>query len=286
MNLGKWIKIKDEKYEREHPPDFITHLNYVSCINMISNNIKLSCNLSIKSKIKESKILKKKINLMNLTLKSIEGEYNTILKNPDYAELCVSWISVKSYYLIYNLLLILEYLLSGSDSSFSFTHKRILNRFKYRLEKKELYFNKINKKIFNLNFQCSKIMSLRVKSGANIKIIGFNLKERIIQILKKIVDYKLEDFKREEKIKNFRSNINIQKKKEFLENNTVNLHEFFYWYRIKANYRDLEFLNKDIGSYKFREFYRNYFELTLTFFNAFKGVINDLAKIRLGKTIL
>ena len=66
----------------------------------------------------------------------------------------------------------------------------------------------------------------------------------------------------------------------------MNLCEFFYWYRIKANYRDLEFLNKDISGYKFSEFYRNYFELTLTFFNTFKNLINALAKIRLGKIIL
>lgn len=159
----------------------------------------------------------------------------------------------------------------------------MLRKFKERIERGEISFNK---DIFNNNFQCSKIINLRVKSGANIKIIGFDLTERAVQVLKKLVYYKLEDFQREERIKNFRSKKNRQKKKEFLENNTVNIYEFFYWYRIKANYRDLEFLNKDISSYKFSDFYRNYFELTFTFFSVLKKLINDLAKIRLGKTVL
>jgi len=277
-----WKKIESE-YETQNPPDFITHLNYVSCLNILSRDITASCNLSIKNKINESKLLLKKINLIKLTVKSINGEYKMIQQNPDFAELCVSWISVKAYYLIFNLSLILEYLLSGQEFALSFSHKKLLRKFKQRIGRKEIFFSK---KIFNINFQCSKIMDLQVKSGANIKIIGFNLKERIIQIFRKLVFYKLEDFQREEGIKNFRSKKNRQKKKEFLENNTVNIYEFFYWYRIKANYRDLEFLNRDISNYKFSEYYRNYFELTFTFFNVFKKLINDLTKIRLEKTVL
>ncbi len=59
-------------------------------------------------------------------------------------------------------------------------------------------------------------------------------------------------------------------KKEFLENNTVSIYEFFYWYRIKSNYRDLEFLDKDIDDRQFRDFYKNYFELTVSFYEALK----------------
>ena len=277
-----WTKIVSE-YEIQNPPDFITHLNYVSFMQLVSKNMKLSCNLSIQNQIQESRNLAKKTNLLNLTMKSIKGEYNTIMENPDYAELCVSWISVKSYYIIYNLLLILEYLISGSESAFGFSHKKVINSFKNRLEENEISFNK---KILNANFQCLKIFNQRAKPGSNIKIVGVDLRERSLQVLKKLVDYKLEDFKRENKIKNFRSKVNRQKRQRFLDNNTVNICEFFYWYRIKANYRDLEFLNKDISNYKFKEFYQNYFELTCIFFNSFKTLINELSKIRLKKKIL
>ena len=131
-------------------------------------------------------MLNKKINLIKLTLKSINGEYKTIQSNPDYAEVCVSWISVKAYYLIFNLLLILDYLLTGQESSFNATHKKMFARFKEHLERNELYFNK---NIFNSNFQCSKIMDLSVTPGTNLKIVGVDVKERAIQILKKLTNY-------------------------------------------------------------------------------------------------
>lgn len=276
-----WEKIESE-YGLQNPPDFITHLNYVSCLNDLSKGLVVECKLNIRNKIDESKLLKKKLNLIKLTLKSLDGEYKVIQENPDFAELCVSWISVKAYYLIFNLLLILEYLLNGQDSPLSFSHKELLRKFKERIERGEISFNK---DIFNTNFQCSKMMSLRVKSGANIKKY-FDPNEGTAQVIRKLVYYKLEDFQRDERIKNFRAKKNRQKKKEFLENSTVNIYEFFYWYRIKANYRDLEFLNKDISSDKFSDFYRNYFELTFTFFSVLKKLINDLAKIRLEKIVL
>jgi hypothetical protein len=283
MDLGRWIEIEDEEYRQEHPPDFMTHLNYVSCVNAISEKISISCNLSLNKKINESKFLRKKINLIKLTTNSIRGEYNTILKNSDYAELCVSWISVKSYYLIFNLLLILDYLISGQESSFNSAHKQLLKRFKNYLDNKSLSFDK---KFFNKNFPCYGIISIKCKVGSNIKVLDFDLKERIVQILKKLVCYKLEELQRDEKIKNFRTKKAKEGKKKFLNENTVNIFEFFYWYRIKANYRDLEFLNKDIGSDKFKEFYKNYYELTLTYLNAFKQLINQLAMVRLGRSIL
>lgn len=277
-----WKKIQSE-YELENPPDFITHLNYVSSLSALSRNLTATCNLSIKNKIQECKLLNKKINLINLTKKNIKGEYEIIRKNPEFAELCVSWISVKAYYLIFNSLLILEHLLTGTESSLKFTHKEAIRRFKEDINRKDISFNK---KIFNKNFDCLDVMKVKIKPGSNIKIFGIGSTERISQILKKLVDYKLEDFRRTENVKDFRLKKNQQKKKDFLTNNSVNLWEFFYWYRIKANYRDLEFLDKDISSSKFCDFYNNYSELTWNFFGSLKNIINDLSKIRLGKSIL
>ena len=265
------------------PPDFLTHLNYASCLNRFSKGLKLQCNKKIKKKIYKSKILAKKINLINLTLKSINGEYQAILKSPEYAELCVSWISVKAYYLIFNLCLILDYLITGQEHSFSLTHTKLLFKFKDYIKRNEIIFNK---KVFNLNLSCLNRMNYKVKRVSNIKTMNVNFAKRFMQIFKKLVDYKLEHFQIQEGIKNFRSLKNRQKKTSFLTNNTVNICEFFYWYRIKANYRDLEFLNRNITSNQFKDFYINYFELTINFYNAIKDALNDLAKIRLGNKIL
>ena len=129
-------------------------------------------------------------------------------------------------------------------------------------------------------------MSLQIKPGANLRVVNINLNERIVQILKKLIDYKIENFQRKEGIRNFRSKKNIEKNKEFLEKDTVDIFEFFYWYRIKSNYRDLEFLDKDISDRQFCDFYRNYFELTSKFYTALKELINDLSRKRLSKEIL
>jgi len=284
MDLSKWTEIKDEEYEREHPPDFMTHSNYVDCLNTISTGLNTECKLDIKNKIeKESKSLKKKLTLIKLIKRNLDEEYKTIEQNSEFAEVCVPWVAVKSYYLIFNLLLILDYLVSSQESSFNSTHDGLLKKFKTRLEQKEIVFNK---KIFNTNFQCSKIINLKVKSGVNLKIVGVNLEERVLQILKKLISYKIEDFQRKERIKNFRSKNDREKKKEFLENNTVNICEFFYWYRIKSNYRDLEFLDKDISDKQFSEFYKNYYDLTSKFYTDLRNPINDLSKKRLSKEIL
>ena len=284
MDVSKWIKIKDEEYESGHPPDFMTHFHYVECLNTISNGLNVECRLDIKNKIeKESKFLKKKLNLIKLIKRNLNEEYKTIERNPAFAEVCVPWIAVKSYYLMFNLLLVLDYLISCQEISFNSTHDGLLKKFKNRLEKKEIVFNK---KIFNTNFQCPNIVNFKIKSGSNLKIVGINLGERVLQVLKKLILYKIEDFQRKEKIKNFRTKRAREKKKEFLENNTVNICEFFYWYRIKSNYRDLEFLDKDIDDKQFRDFYKNYFELTVSFYEALKKLINVLSKTRLEKEIL
>ena len=177
----------------------------------------------------------------------------------------------------------MEYLISTQESSFNTSHNGLLKKFKIRLKNQEIVFNQ---KIFNTNFQCSKIVNLRVKSGSNLKIVGVNLKERILQVFKKLISYKIEDFQRKEKLKNFRSKQAKEKKKEFLENNNVNMCEFFYWYRIKSNYRDLEFLDKDIDDRLFKDFYKNYFDLTNSFYETLKKMINVLSKTRLAKEIL
>lgn len=281
--LDKWIKIRNEEYKLNYPPDFLTHLNYVSCLNDVSKNISISTNLSLKSKLKENKALNKKITLIKLTLESIDGEMKTIVKNPEYAELCVSWISVKSYYLIYNMMLIVDFLISGNEFSLNSGHIEIMNRFKKYLERKILLFCF---DIFNINHDCSAILKLNFVPGTNIKINNPNLQDRCSQILKKLLDYKLDNLKRSDHLKNFRSNHAKEIKERYIKSETINLLEFFYWYRIKANYRDLEFLNKDLTSDKFEDFYQNYFELTGNFYKALRDLINSLSMVRFNKEIL
>lgn len=275
----EWVKIREEEYKKEHPPDFVTHANYVNFLRIFSKGLSIRCNLNIKREMLESKILSRKIRLLKLTLQSINAEHETISKNPDYAAVCVSWISVKSYYLFFNLLLILRYLITGDERSFSCTHEGALKSLKEYIKKGELSFSKLE---FNKSYTGRSVLKWKAKPHANIKIINPNQKERFFQIIKILMRYHIEEFKRKEKVKT----LNSKKGKDFLDKSSINICEFFYWYRIKANYRDLEFLDKDIADSQFEGYYRDYYLLTIFFYKAFKDLLNKLSIIRLGRSIL
>ena len=271
------------KYEEENPPDFITHLNYISFLSDKSKNLEIKCSLTIGKQIERFPAISKKINLINLTWRGIEWEYKNIIDNPEYAVICVSWISVKSYYLLFNLCLIMKYLLTGDKAAFNSSHSEILNNVKGYIARGELVFNRDE---FNRLYSCQEALKWKARSGSNIKIIGVDENERFMQIIKKLANYSLEEYKRANKIKNFKSKKNKELYIKYIGSKKISICEFLYWYRIKANYRDLEYLNKDINAEKFKQFYSAYYELTKNIFNAFSILINSLAKDRLGEVVI
>lgn len=180
MSLN-WEKVETE-YEIKHPPDFMTHLNYVSCLSKISEGLSIGCNINFKKKLKHDKQLAKKLTLIELTRKNLEEEYKVILANEDYAEICVPWVSVKAYYLIFNLLLIIKYLLSGDSTSFISSHDRMLRDLKEYIKKKTICFNNV---LVNGIHKAKDVGKIRFASGSNVKVTDVDLNQRFQQILKK-----------------------------------------------------------------------------------------------------
>ncbi len=265
------------------PPDFRTHLNYLSCIESLSNSLILTLGNKYQNRMNESKFLNKKLTLVRLTKEAIDGELNTIKGNNEYAELCVSWISVKSYYLFFNLVQILSYLMDGNELCLKQTHNENRKWLKNAILKNEIIFDS---GVFNKILSSSKVTARKFCAGENLKKSNVDIVPRIIQVLKKMVDYQIQQLVFEKKIKNFRSNESKRIKSDFLEKETVCLCEFFYWYRIKANYRDLEFLNHEIPASSYVEYYDKYYKLTMNFYSALIDKINYLSNIRFGKKLL
>jgi len=263
------------------PPSFRTHLNYVSCMNRISKGIKIKVNLKVKNKIKKNENLSKKLNLIKLIKKSLEEEYKIVSENEEFAEVCNTWIAVKSYYLIFNLCLILCYLIN-TGNSLDFSHKHVLNKIKNLIKSNKITFNKGE---FNKLYPCKNALEFKIERGEALKK-DIDDNRRIKSIVKKLANYKLIDFKRSKEIPNFRKKINRKKRDDFIKEKTINLFEFFYWYRIKANYRDLEFLNAEVSERDFFNFYESYVKLTTNFYFAFKKAINDLSEKRLEEQII
>lgn len=277
--------LNGEKIVLSNEPAFRTHLFYVWFIKEETKNLKFRVNFNIKNKIPKISIsLKKKINLIKLITKNLKSEYQLIEKNAEFAEVCVPWIAVKGYYLIFNLLLILKYLITCNENSFKSSHKTLIEDFKDCLKNNRI---SVNSEFFGVVIPCKDILGWRLPPYENIKLPEKVDKEtRFKQVIKKLFNYKLEDLKREKKIKSFKSKKGKVLKKEFIKNSDINLCEFFYWYRIKSNYRDLDFLDKNLSDLDYLSFYRNYFVAIRNFYGALRNLINEIAKKRLGIEIL
>lgn len=271
--MNNWKKISEPvKY-----PDFITHLNYLNYLKRSSNKLQLKLNRKIEKKIVENKYLKLKVKLINLTLENLKLEFVNIRKFPEYSIVCVSWMPVKAYYVFFNLILILEYLISSNESCLSSGHKKALKEFKKLMENEDLVWNV---REFNLITKHLTVEGWRVPRYENLRTINSDNIFRYKQILRKLLDYKKEDFRRERKTKKI-----VGKNKEEFFSQEINLCEFFYWYRIKANYRDMEFIDKNVPIEDFFKFYNDYYNLSINFYKAIIGCIKILSFKRLGKEI-
>lgn len=273
----------EKQYREQNPPDFNTHANYIRLLNATSKDMGLEFSQSCKKAIKNpSKLLNKKINLIQFTLRSISEEYKIILDSNDFAVVCCSWIPVKSYYVIFNSLLVLQYLITCDEKALSSAHSEINNDFKGYIERNEIKFSK---DCFNKVYkgeEIEKLSNWKSGSGESLKKHSFNEEDRFKHILKKIIEYKKEEFKRMNNIKS----LSGKAKKDFLSKTKINLSDFFYCYRIKANYGGMDFLDKDISDLKFKEFFNNYSFFTVNYYKCLKKLINELAVIRLGEKIL
>jgi len=265
------------------PANSHTHLNYLANLSAISSGISIECRISEQKRINESEELNNKIKLLKLTKINLDEEFKMIKSFPNFAQSSVSWVSIKSYYLFFNLLLIMEYLIWPDEAVFKKSHKKTMSTFVKYIKEGNIIFNK---SLFNVILSCYEALNFKAKPGENLKILNVDPERRIKQTLKKIVRYKLNELRKENNFPNFRKKKAKEKRTELL-NSDVHICEFFYWYRIRANYWDLDFLcEQNINSKYFVMFYENYFKLIDNLYRAFKVIINKLAKIRLGKEIL
>lgn len=272
FSLSQWVLVKNEDYIRNNPPEFITHLNYVHFLAELTTGISV-LPLNDGATITLPKILKNKANLIKLTKRNIDYEYRVVKENPEFAQVCASWMPVKSYYLLFNLITILRFLTSNNIRAISDSHLGFLKWLNSSIERKELLFNKVE---FNQMHEGVELLEWKGSTGSRLKRSGQDQKEMLLSVLKKIQTYKVEDFRRKNGIENLRLKVNKENIKQFLSKNRTSLIEFFYWYRIKANYRDLEFLDKNISADHFNDYYLSYYTLTNNMYWAFKKEINRL----------
>jgi len=183
-------------------------------------------------------------------MENLEKEMEIIEELQDHSIVCSSWIPVKSYYLFFNLSLILEYLISGNEHVLKQeSHLGLLNRLKDRIKNKELIFSE---NCFNQIYTATGIDQWKFEPGNNLRTVLQIDRDK--QIVKKLLNYSKEEFRRRNK-----KIINGKNKIKFYSQTKISLIGFFYWYRIKINYRDLEFLDSKVNESLFYEYYKNYY---------------------------
>lgn len=280
LRLSTWSRIKGTPLA---PPSLATHINYISCMKDLSDGLKLQINFNIKSKSKNNiSLFDKKLRLIYLIKNSLDEEYLKAKEDSGFAKICSVWVAVKSYYLIFNMLLVLRVLINDEKCDLKSSHAGIIAMFRGLLKNKKITFNKEE---FNLVSSCGNALSF---TSANGDTLRYNVDDttRAKSMLKKICMYKFEDFSRSQNIKSFRSAENKKKKQNFLENTDISLFELFYWYRIKTNYRDLSFIDHEESDEQIAKFYNSYYFLTLNFYNALKEIINTVSIKRFGKEVI
>lgn len=265
-----------EKELKQEKEAFLTHYNYAECLNCLVNKCSVKCNLNLNKK--GLPLLRSKQNLIDLTKRSLEEEHKIVEIDKDYSYASTSWLPIKSYYLLFNQMLTIEYIILADKKAFNLTHKKCIERFTKRLENKEIEFNDLSiiNKVYDKGiFNCHDI------PGANLsKKISHD--RMFVLAMHKIADYKLEEWRRVKKIESFRKKENKKKKEEFLNKFRLSVFEFPYYMRIKANYRDFAFIDA-VSSKETALYFNSYYSLTIGFYNRLKELEKQLLMMRSSK---
>lgn len=239
---------------------FKTHLNYVKCIVRLTDGIVININLNPTSQLNSS-VLRKFDSLARITTNSIQGEKDACDREKAYAQVASPWIPVKRYYYLYYLEANFLYLLNGSMAGFNRGgHSKVKQEFIRLLADGTISLSGVHARDLGavVTWQAANYYSTR--AGSNITENYHNTSACTESLRKKLAEYIEIDWKQNGRIKNYRTLNARSKRTTELFPKEFCLLEYFYWMRIKANYRDVDFLDFDNnvnedGAYEYLAYY-------------------------------
>jgi len=250
---------------------FDTHYNYSDCLEHLTNGVSINI-LKNLNKVHLPDLDSKK-NLIELTLKSLKDEHDIVQQDKDYSYASTSWLPVKTYYLLFNLMLTIEYILQVQKSVFNCSHVKCVEEFTRKLESGEIEFSEpLLNKVFD-----QYILKEKEISGANLSK-RIDIERRYKMAIKKVAKYKLEEWKRKEKV-NIKYKNGRAKRDKYLENFKISVFEFPYYMRIRSNYRDFAFI-EGVSSLDTALYFNSYYNFALNFYYALDGLKQSLLKAR------
>lgn len=217
--------------------------------------------------------IEEKENLIDLTKKSLTDEHKIVGIDKDYSYASTSWLPVKSYYLIFNILLTIEYIFKIQKSTFRLGHTNCVNEFTRKLKSQEIQFSN---QILNQVFDHS-ILAHKVTSGANLSSRTTD-DDMYKMAIRKIAKYKVEDWKQKNHI-NLKKTVYKQKYQNYLSNFSVSIFDFPYYMRIRSNYRDFAFID-GVTTNETAEYFNTFFAFTVHFVKMLEKLRTDLVSSR------
>lgn len=251
--------------------DFETHLLYVTLIADLSVGLKLDGSVKPTLTKKELPKLTDKINLAKLTKKSIDDEGTIVSIDKEFSTASVLWLPIKTYYLVYHLLCIVDCLLSGKASSLTAGHHDCVDLFTQRLEKGEIKFSN---PMLNTVFD-NKILTFVTKPGTHLKL-GVSDDVTFKLLMKKVAKDKIENYKIVNGLSGHRPKDRARINK-FTTNLKVSVFDFFHLMRLRMNYRNLNFVDS-IPAKDTKVYFEKYHLATENFYQAIARYVNDLTK--------
>ncbi|MES2971729.1 MAG: hypothetical protein V4702_05400 [Patescibacteria group bacterium] len=260
--------------------DFTTHFNYIKCLNTLLQDI--SIELAIHKTISmDSKAIKKFEKLAGLTEKSIDGELAACKLEPEYAEVVAPWIPVKCYYLIYYLESICLHLATGNIKMFKHGgHTYVRTTISSALQKGQI--KTVNGEI-EKTISVGELSNHRIRSGSNLSPSYFTSRDCIMSVRRKVAEYVERQWKDGQKIKGYRSKVDKAKRDKFYKERRTDLLEYFYQMRLKANYKDVDYLDfeNDVTNNDAAAYITVYVASTKKYRNALVTEIKRLKALRL-----
>ncbi|MGZ6005401.1 MAG: hypothetical protein ACXWLH_04590 [Candidatus Saccharimonadales bacterium] len=258
-------------------PDFVTHKYYLEFLERATYKLEVRyCHTLSSSAVLNKLHFADRVKLAELTCDNLSQECESVKLVPEYARVCCAWIAIKSYYLIFYLETILLALIEDKPEYLRIGHTDLRHKLTEKFKVEELI---TSSPYFNLVFSNKKISEIQVSAHSNLRY-DTPEKERYTALLKKLYDYNRDDFKQLRKIKRLTG---VQKSK--FDSKEITLLDFFYWYRIKSNYRDLEFIaNDNLPTKELVNFYYRYCRVAFNVAKSLENIINDVYKVRCNST--
>lgn len=223
---------------------FSTHLNYVRCVRSLFSNAELEF-INGRNAQKSNGNVKRFQQLANITHRSIDFDWQLAQSNHAFAQITAPWFAVKCYYSLYYRESIFAYLFDGTTTGFTKGgHGRIRSKFRQLLKSGQIT---ISNQELNSVYQLSTIRTFpSIALGSNTRSNFWMDSDCPKSIAKKLMEYALHDQKMAQNW-NLRTKKDRLSKEDYIQKSELSLLDFFFWYRIKANYRDLDYIDFEKG---------------------------------------